>query len=51
MNPTLPQEVIDQAYADDPQAAAAEYGAQFRSDVASFIDREVVMTCIEAGRT
>jgi hypothetical protein len=51
MNPTLPQEVIDQAYADDPQAAAAEYGGEFRSDIASFIDRDVVLSCIENGRT
>jgi hypothetical protein len=51
MNPTLPQEVIDAAYLDDPQAAAAEYGGEFRSDIASFIDRDVVQACIEAGRT
>jgi hypothetical protein len=51
MNPTLPQEVIDQAYADDPQAALAEYGAQFRSDIASYIDRDIVTGCIETGRT
>ena len=51
MNPTLPQAVVDQAFADDPQAAAAEYGGEFRSDVASFIDRDVAMACIENGRT
>jgi hypothetical protein len=42
MNPTLPQAVIDDAYDEDPQVAAAEYGAQFRSDVASYVDRGVV---------
>jgi hypothetical protein len=51
MNPTLPQAVVDQAYADDPQAAAAEYGAEFRSDVATYIDRDVVLSLIEVGRT
>jgi hypothetical protein len=51
MNPTLPQAVVDDAYAEDPQVAAAEYGAQFRSDVASYVDRDVVMACIETGRT
>jgi hypothetical protein len=51
MNPTLDPTVIEQAYVDDPEAAAAEYGAQFRSDVASFIDRDKVMACIEVGRT
>jgi hypothetical protein len=50
MNPTLPREVIDQAYADDEAAARAEYGAEFRSDVASFVDRDVVLACIENGR-
>src|SRR5262249_14159407 len=39
MNPTLAQDVVDLAYRDDPQAAAAEYGGDFRSDVASFVDR------------
>ena len=51
MNPTLEPAVIEQAYLDDPQAAAAEYGGEFRSDVASFIDRDVVMACIETART
>jgi hypothetical protein len=51
MNPTLPQEVVDQAYADDFEATLAEYGAQFRSDIASFVDRDVVMGCIENGTT
>jgi hypothetical protein len=49
MNPTLDQSVIDQAYADDPQSAAAEYGGEFRSDIASFIDRAVVTDSIENG--
>jgi hypothetical protein len=42
MNPALPQRVIDQAYERDPEAAKAEYGAQFRSDLEAFIPREVV---------
>jgi len=40
MNPTLPQKVLDQAYARDPLSAAAEYGAQFRSDVAAFLNSD-----------
>src|SRR5262249_18270843 len=43
MNPTLPQHVIDDAYADDPQSSAAEYGGLFRDDIASFINRDVVI--------
>lgn len=42
MNPTLDPEVIAQAYAEDESAAKAEYGAQFRTDVESFISFEAV---------
>jgi hypothetical protein len=42
MNPKVEQEIIDAAYADDPAAAAAEYGAQFRADIAAFLDAELV---------
>ena len=33
LNATVPQEVIDRAYAEDEASARAEYGAQFRLDV------------------
>lgn len=46
MNATVPQSVIDEAYEDDPASAAAEYGAQFRTDVESLVTREVVLECI-----
>lgn len=42
MNPSLPQHVIDDALADDPQRAGAEYLAQFRSDIASLLDPELI---------
>lgn len=42
MNPTLPQRVVTQAYHRDAAAAAAEYGAEFRTDVESFITREAL---------
>ncbi|MEA1619646.1 hypothetical protein SOQ14_12030 [Erythrobacter sp. T5W1-R] len=42
MNPTLPQAVIDEAMADDPEAARAEYLAEFRSDISSFLDVELI---------
>jgi hypothetical protein len=45
-NPTLPQAEIDRAYRDDPEAAAAEYGAQFRNDISAFIDRTAVARCV-----
>lgn len=42
MNPSLPQRVIDQAYERDAEAAKAEYGGEFRSDLEAFIARELV---------
>jgi hypothetical protein len=49
MNPTVPQRVIDEATERDPASAAAEYGARFRSDVESFVNREAVETCVSLG--
>jgi hypothetical protein len=45
MNPTLPQSVIDAAMRDDPEAARAEYLAEFRSDISSFIDPGLIAEC------
>ncbi len=50
MNPGVPQSVIDRAYEADPASAAAEYGAQFRSDVEAFVPREVVDDAVQPGR-
>jgi hypothetical protein len=41
---------IATAYEDDPAAAAAEYGAEFRRDVESFVAREAVEACVIPGR-
>ena len=49
MNPNVPQRVIDAAYERDPAKAASEYGAQFRTDVESFLTREAVEACISPG--
>jgi hypothetical protein len=49
-NPSLPQSVVDRAMERDPVAASAEYGAQFRTDVESFISREAVEACVISGR-
>jgi hypothetical protein len=46
MNPTVPKRVIDDAYEADPLSAAAEYGAQFRSDVQALLTREAVEACV-----
>ncbi len=45
MNPSLPQSVVDAAMQDDPEAARAEYLAEFRSDIASFVDADLVAEC------
>jgi hypothetical protein len=50
MNPKLPAEIVEQAYADDPAHAAAEYGAEFRKDVETFVSREIVEACVVPGR-
>ena len=50
LNPTVPQEIIDRAYAEDEAAASAEYGAQFRRDIESFISVEVVEAATVPGR-
>lgn len=41
-NPTLPQQLIDDAIADDPEAARTEWLGEFRNDIAAFIDRDTV---------
>jgi hypothetical protein len=50
MNPTVPESVIEEAYENDPASAAAEYGAEFRTDVETFISREVVDAAVVQGR-
>ncbi|MGE0522116.1 MAG: hypothetical protein AB7O60_03650 [Variibacter sp.] len=46
LNPTLPQSVIDRAMDRDPAAAAAEYLAEFRSDLEEFVSRDAVLACL-----
>lgn len=50
LNPTFDPRAIETAYAEDPASAAAEYGAQFRSDVASFVVREALDEAVVQGR-
>ncbi len=42
MNPSVDREEIDEAYRDDPEAAAAEFGALFRDDIQNFLDADLV---------
>jgi hypothetical protein len=46
MNPSLPQSVVDRAMERDAASARAEYGAEFRSDVGAFVDRDVILSCV-----
>lgn len=48
-NPSLPQSVVDRAMERDPAAASAEYGGEFRSDLESFISRELIESAIDRG--
>lgn len=50
MNSTVPQSVIDRAMELDPIAASAEYLAQFRSDVGTFLDSDLIERAIESDR-
>ncbi|MGJ7459446.1 hypothetical protein [Halomonas sp. RA08-2] len=50
MNPTLPARVVEQAMERDASAAKAEYLAEFRTDVETFVSREVVDACTMPGR-
>jgi hypothetical protein len=51
MNPAIDKAMIAAAYEEDPLAAAAEYRAQFRSDIDSFLPLETVEACVERGVT
>jgi hypothetical protein len=42
MNPDVDVRIVAAAYADDPIAAAAEWGANFRSDVEAMFSLEMV---------
>jgi Terminase large subunit, T4likevirus-type, N-terminal len=47
MNARVDPAIIAEAFESDPEAARAEYGAEFRDDLADFVTREVVdaVTC------
>jgi hypothetical protein len=50
MNPSFPQRYIDREYEKDAANAAAEYDAQFRGDLESFIDRALVESLVVPDR-
>jgi hypothetical protein len=51
LNPTIDQQIIDDALADDPQAAGSEFMSQWRDDLASYITLDEVRACVDSGAT
>ena len=50
MNPALDAELVADALAEDPEGAAAEWLAEFRRDIARFVDPAVIETAVVPGR-
>jgi hypothetical protein len=51
MNPSIDPAIIAEAYESDPEAARAEFGAEFRDDLADYISREVIDSMTMWGRS
>ncbi len=49
MNPELPERIVEQALEEDEAANRAEYLAEFRRDVETFVAREVLEAAVEPG--
>ena len=50
LNPAFDAAAIARAYEDDPASATAEYGAIFRSDIESFLNRDALMAVVMLDR-
>jgi hypothetical protein len=50
MNCNVDMDWIQAQFDEDPVAAQAEYNAEFRSDVQTFVDREIIDACVIPGR-
>ncbi len=48
-NPSYDRDFVAQAYADDPEAASAEHGAQFRSGLSQLFDIELVQSLVRSS--
>lgn len=48
-NNTIDQRLISEAEQDDPEAAIAEWGGQFRSDVSGFLARDLVEQAVRSA--
>src|SRR5262245_36718675 len=45
-NPSLPQSIVDRALERDRAAASAEFLAEFRTDIETFVACEIVQACV-----
>ncbi len=45
MNPSIDRKFLEKEYKKDPSSARAEYGAEFRTDVEAFINKEIIDAC------
>jgi hypothetical protein len=50
MTPTIAEATVQEAYDRDPSAAAAEWGAEFRRDIESFVPTEAVEAIVVPER-
>jgi hypothetical protein len=50
LNPTLAPAIVEQALAEDPEGARAEWLAEFRNDIDSFVSADVVDAVVIPGR-
>jgi len=50
LNPTIRASVIDRAMRDDPEAARAEWEAEFRNDLSSYLDDAAIDAAVAHGR-
>jgi hypothetical protein len=47
LNPTIPQSLVDDAIAEDPASASAEWLGQFRDDLAAFLTIELIESAVD----
>src|SRR5262245_55085504 len=50
LNPTLDRAMIERAMAADPEAAESEWGGSFRSDIAQFLDDDLIEAAVNYAR-
>ena len=50
MNPTIDKAIIKEAIKDDPNAARAEWEAEFRADIEAFMPQEFIEAVVIPGR-